>query len=49
MKINKDEWSAERAFSDGFVMANVYNLDENNNETGLVKLESYQGVLVRVK
>lgn len=45
---DKDEWSAERPFSDGFVMANVYNLDEDDNEIGLVKFEAYQGALVRV-
>lgn len=45
---DKDEWSAERTSSDGFVMANVYNLDESFNEIGLVKFETYQGALVRV-
>lgn len=45
---DKDEWSAERPFSDGFVMANVHNLDESFNEIGLVKFEAYQGALIRV-
>lgn len=45
---DKDEWSAERPFSDGLVMANVYNLDESFNEIGLAKFETYQGALVRV-
>lgn len=44
---DKDEWSAERPFSDGFVMANVYNLNEDDNEIGLVNFEAYQGALVR--
>lgn len=45
---DKDEWSGERPFSDGLVMANVYNLDESFNEIGLAKFEAYQGALVRV-
>lgn len=45
---DKDEWSGERPFLDGLVMANVYNLDESFNEIGLAKFEAYQGALVRV-
>ena len=45
---NKDEWAIERPMSDGFVFANVHNLDNDFNEVGNVKFEVFQGALVRV-
>lgn len=44
---DKDEWAVETPMSDGLVMANVYNLDEDFNEIGDVKFGAFQGALVQ--